>query len=204
LRIHSFLFVHPQIRRWRQKCLGRCCMIGWIRHFLEQLIPKFAELYPYPGRGELDVWASPFIMFTSGCYIVKRFLVSSSRCCAVNILLLLLQDNSWLRLLAYLASLSIFATSLEIREDLHRNLMCQNRNSYISVWVKKSVITIKSYIWITDASTCFQLFNYLQTCETKRVNIEQIPYKPEYKTAPNKRWLPLFFTGVFREQTEQI
>jgi hypothetical protein len=40
---------------------------------------------------------------------------------------------------------------------------------------------------------CFQLFNSLQTGETKRINIEQIPYKPEYKTAPSTRRFPLFF-----------
>ena len=41
----------------------------------------------------------------------------------------------------------------------------------------------------------FQLFNYLQTGKTKRINIEQIPYKPEYKTAPNKRRL-FFYWGI--------
>lgn len=40
---------------------------------------------------------------------------------------------------------------------------------------------------------CFQLFDSVQTGETKRIIIEQVSYKLEYKTAPNKRRLPLFF-----------
>jgi len=52
---------------------------------------------------------------------------------------------------------------------------------------------------------CFQLFDSVQTGETKRIITEQVSYKLEYKTAPNKRRLPLFFlAGVFREQTQQI
>lgn len=50
---------------------------------------------------------------------------------------------------------------------------------------------------------CFQLFNSLHIGESKCITIEQILYKPEYKTAPYKRQLGLFFTGVFREKTQQ-
>lgn len=65
---------------------------------------------------------------------------------------------SWLILLAYLASWSIFAISLEITEDFHRS-KCAKIGSVrcISVCVKNSVITIKSYIWRTDASNVLSI-----------------------------------------------
>jgi len=51
---------------------------------------------------------------------------------------------------------------------------------------------------------CFQLFNSLQTGETERINIEQTPHKTVYKTASNKRRLPLFLLGCIENRVSKL